>query len=68
MPKLNKRVKSRNQMILDLTTPLNEIFFYKVPRQREAWGSLPVLESLFFCVIIIKRVLGEHFPKRKKEN
>ena len=39
MPKLNKRVKSRNQMILDLTAPLIEKSSYKDPSQREAWGS-----------------------------
>ena len=41
MPKLNKRVKSRNQMILDLTAPLTEKYAYKGLSQREAWGSLP---------------------------
>ena len=54
MPKLNKRVKSRNQMILGLTTPLTEKYTYKDPSKREAWES-----SIFF---------EEHFPKRKKEN
>ena len=34
-------VKSRNQMILDLTAPLTEKYVYKVPIQREARGSLP---------------------------
>ena len=32
-------VKSRNQMILDLTAPLTEKSPYKNPIQREAWGS-----------------------------
>ena len=36
-----KRVKSRNEAILDLTSPLTEKSVYKVPSQREAWGSLP---------------------------
>ena len=39
MSKLNKRVKSRNQMILDLTSPLTENSSYKNPSQKEAWGS-----------------------------
>ena len=61
-------VESRNQRILDLTAPLTEKYVYKVPSQREAWGShLSFLESSL-CLIIFKRVLGEHFPKRKKEN
>ena len=47
MPKLNKRVKSRNQMILDLTDPLIEKSVYKVPSQREAWGSPPYFWSHF---------------------
>ena len=61
-------VKSRNQMILDLTGPLTEKYFYKVPSQRKAWGSLLYFWSHYFYLIIPKRVLGEHFPKRKKEN
>ena len=40
MPKLNKRVKLRNKMILDLTAPLTEKSAYKNPNQREAWGHL----------------------------
>ena len=32
-------VVSRNQMILDLTTPFLEKYVYKNPSQREAWGS-----------------------------
>ena len=55
-------------MILDLTAPLTEKYVYKVPSQGQARGSLPTFwESLLF-LIILKRVLGEHFPKRKKEN
>ena len=61
-------VKSRNQMILDLTAPLTKKFIYKVPSQREAWGSLPSFWESLFCLIFLKKVLGEHFPKRKKEN
>ena len=52
MPKLNKRVNSRNQMILDLTSPLTKNSVYKVPSQREAWGSLP-----YFWLIIISSCL-----------
>ena len=47
MPKLNKMVKSRNQMILDLIAPLTEKSVYKVTSQREAWGSLPSLWSRY---------------------
>ena len=55
-------------MILDLTASLTEKSVYKVPREREAWVSLPSFwESLFF-LITLKRVLGGNFPKRKKEN
>ena len=61
-------VKSRNQMILDLTAPLTEKSVYKFPIQEEAWGSLPYFWDSLFCVIILKIVLGEQFPKRKKEN
>ena len=32
-------VKSRNQMILDLTASLTEKYAYKNPSQKEAWGS-----------------------------
>ena len=41
-------VKSRNQMIRDLTAPLTKKFVYKFPSQREAWGYLP-----YFGVIIL---------------
>ena len=58
-------VKSRNQMILDLTAPLTEKSVYKVPSQREAWGYLPSFWESLFGPIILKRVLGEHFPKMK---
>ena len=61
-------VKSRNQRILDLTIPWTEKSVYKVPSQREAWGSLPSFWESLFYLINLKRVLGEHFPKRKKEN
>ena len=55
--------KSRNQMFVDLTSHLTEKSIYKVPSQRG-------LRDLFhiFGVIILKRVLEEHFPKRKNEN
>ena len=54
-------------MILDLTTPLNKKYSYKDTSQREAWGSSIFLDSLFY-LIILKRVIGEYFPKRKNEN
>ena len=41
-------VKSRNQMILDLTAPLTEKSDYKVLSQREAWGSLPCFGVIIF--------------------
>ena len=41
-------VKSRNQMILDLTAPLTEKYAHKNPSQREAWGS-----SIFLMIHII---------------
>ena len=31
-------VKSRNQMILDLTAPFTKKYSHKNPSQREAWG------------------------------
>ena len=53
-------------MILDLTTPLTEKFVYKVPGQREAWGSDLSLE-----VIIQPNYSQESswstFPRRKGE-
>ena len=59
-----KRVKSRNETFLDLTSLLTENFVSKVPIPREAWGS-----HLSFGVIILpkilKRVLGEHFLEGK---
>ena len=61
-----KKVKSINQMIIDLIAPLTENSIYKVPSQREAWGSLPYFWESLFCLIILKRVIGEHFPKRKR--
>ena len=41
-------VKSINQIILDLIASLTEKYVYKLPIQREAWGSLP-----FFRIIIM---------------
>ena len=40
-------VKSRNEVILDLTSPFTENFVYKVPMQGEAWGSLSSFWSHF---------------------
>ena len=34
-------VKSRNEMIHNLTAPLTEKSVNKVPSQREAWGYIP---------------------------
>jgi len=48
VPKLNKRVKSRNQMILGLTTPLTEKYTYKDPSKREAWESSIFLAIHYF--------------------
>ena len=33
-----KRVKSRNEAILDLIAPLTEKYIYKVSSQGKAWG------------------------------
>ena len=46
-----KRVISRNQMILDLTTPFPKNHIYKDSSQREAWG-LPIHLSLKNSIII----------------
>ena len=40
-----KRVISRNEMILDLTTPFPEKSIYKDLREKEAWGSFD--QSIF---------------------
>ena len=53
-----KRVKSRNEAILDLTAPLTEKYVYKVPSQREAWRPYHTfLESLFYLLIIKREFL-----------
>ena len=52
-------VITRNQMILDLTTPLTEKYAYKNPSQRKDWGHLLIIPK--FYLIILKRVLGEYF-------
>ena len=68
MSKLNKRVKSRSQMILDLTAPLTEKYAYKEPSKREAWRS-----SMFLVIHILPDYSQESswrtfFAERKNEN
>ena len=55
-------------MILGITAPLKENFVYKVPNQGEDWGDLFHLFGVIILPNYIKRVLGEYFPKRNKEN
>ena len=51
-----KRVKSKNEAFLDLTTPLTEKFVYKVSSQGKAWGS-----DLSFRVIILPVYFSSEF-------
>ena len=53
-------------MVLDLSAPLTEKSSYKNPRQREAWGSSIFWLFHNFYLIILKRLLVEHFFERGK--
>ena len=63
-----ERVKSRNEVIMDLTTPLAEKCVYKVSSQGKAWELIYILESLFFLFYFSNEFLENKFPERKKEN
>ena len=60
-------VKSRNQMILDLTALLTEKSAYKNQSQREAWGS-SFGDSIILLDYSQESSWRTVFPKRKKEN
>ena len=59
-------VKSRNQMILDLTARLTEKSIYKVPCQREAWGSHLYFWSHYFGSLFSRELLENIFLRGKK--
>ena len=61
-----KRVKSRNEAILDLIAPLIEKYVYKVPIQREAWGSLPYFWSHYSSWLFSKEFLENIFLRGKR--
>ena len=59
-------VKSRNQMIIDLTAPLTKNSAYKNLSQREAWRPFLLFHN---CTRLFSREFLENiFPKRKNEN
>ena len=63
-----KRVKSRNQGFLDLTTPLTKKSIYKSSSQEKAWGSDFYLGELLFCLFLaLKFFLGELFLQGKED-
>ena len=59
-------VKSRNQMILDLTTPLTEKSTYKNPSQREAWGYF--CDSIILLDYFQESSWRTFFLERKRDN
>ena len=63
-----KRVKSRNESILDLTAPLTEKSSYKVSSQGKDWGPHLSFGVIILPILFLKWILGEQFPERKKEN
>ena len=61
-----KRVKSRNQGFLDLTTPLTEKSTYKDSSQAKAWGS-HFLEENYYSTCFCSQVFSwRTFPGRKR--
>ena len=53
-------------MILDLTTHLTEKSFYKVPRQRDAWGYLPYFWSHYSSLLFSRELLENVFLRGKR--
>ena len=63
-----ERVKSRNEVIMDLTAPLDEKCVYKVSSQGKAWELIYLLESLFYLFDFSCEFLENIFSwKEKKE-
>ena len=61
-----ERVKSRNEVILDLTAPLAEKCVYKVSSQGKAWELIYILESLFCLFYFSSEFLENNFLKEKR--
>ena len=58
-------VTSRNQMILDLISPIPENYVYKNTSQREAWGTIELFDNS--TSRYSREFLEIMFPKRKNE-
>ena len=56
-----KRVRSRNELIIDLTAPLTEESVYKVSSQGKAWELIYLLDSLFFLFDFSSEFLENNF-------
>ena len=61
-----ERVKSRNEVIMDLTGPLAEKCVYKVSSQGKAWELIYLLESLFSLYYFSSDFLENNFLKEKR--
>ena len=59
-------VKSRNQIILDLTASLTENFVYKDPSQREAWRSIPSFWNYYSVWFFSREYLENIFLREKR--
>ena len=61
-----ERVKSRNEVIMDLTAPLAEKCVYKVSSQGKAWELIYILDSLFCLFYFSSEFLENNFLKEKR--
>ena len=61
-----ERVKSRNEVIMDLTAPLAERCVYKVLSQGKAWELIYPSDSLFCLFYFSSEFLVNNFFKEKR--